>query len=119
MKRVSDLALRKFYSEWQDGSEMLPAGGLLVQVMGDDCTNGGVSGKATDAILAGYGIPEIFNPKEGRPLLLLAERCGRLIAVPAFQPQGKCGPMFGGRFVYTSDSRFPSEQPIHIHDRFE
>ena len=26
--------------------------------------------------LAGYGIPEIFNPKEGRPLLLLAERCG-------------------------------------------
>ena len=27
--------------------------------------------------------------------------------------------MFGGNFVYTSDSRFPSDYPIPIHDRFE
>ena len=31
----------------------------------------------------------------------------------------KVGPMFGGNFVYTSDSRFPSDYPIPIHDRFE
>ena len=29
------------------------------------------------------------------------------------------GPMFGGNFVYTSDSRFPSPYPIPVHDRFE
>ncbi len=27
--------------------------------------------------------------------------------------------MFGGTFAYTSDSRFPYEYPIHIHDRYE
>lgn len=32
-------------------------------------------------------------------------------------PQGK--PMAGGNFVYTSDSRFPSMQPISVHDRWE
>lgn len=27
--------------------------------------------------------------------------------------------MFGGNFIYTSDSRFPSNYPIPIHDRVE
>ena len=30
-----------------------------------------------------------------------------------------CGPMFGGNFVYTSDSRFPGRYPIPVHDRYE
>jgi hypothetical protein len=29
------------------------------------------------------------------------------------------GPMFGGNFVYTSDSRFPNKYPIPVHDRWE
>ncbi len=112
-------APREFYPENIRPDMKLPKGGLLVEVMGMNCTNGGVSGKAEHAILAGYGIDEIFEPREGVPMLLLAKRCGRLIAVPAKQPQGVIGPMFGGRFVYTYDARFPSGQPIHIHDRFE
>jgi hypothetical protein len=94
--------------------------GLLVEVMGTDCTNEGVTSGVTEAILAGEGIPEIFEAKAGRPLLILGEGYkGRLMAVPAGQPVGMIGPMFGGHFVYTSDSRFPSGQPIHVHDRFE
>jgi hypothetical protein len=31
----------------------------------------------------------------------------------------KLGPMFGGNFIYSSDSRFPSDAPIRIHDRYE
>jgi len=27
--------------------------------------------------------------------------------------------MFGGNFIYTSDSRFPNKYPIAIHDRYE
>lgn len=46
-----------------------------------------------------------------------------MIAVPAGFKRGRTynllGPMFGGQFIYSSDSRFPSDQPIHIHDRFE
>lgn len=29
------------------------------------------------------------------------------------------GPMFGGNFIYCSDSRFPNKYPIPVHDRFE
>ena len=46
---------------------------------------------------------------------------------PLVKPAGKIGGMFGGNFVYTSDSRFPSlygerncaHFPIPVHDRFE
>ena len=31
----------------------------------------------------------------------------------------KVGPMFGGAFIWSSDSRFPSDYPIPVHDRFE
>jgi hypothetical protein len=27
--------------------------------------------------------------------------------------------MFGGNFIHTSDSRFPSSAPIAVHDRVE
>tara|TARA_R100000951_G_scaffold100714_1_gene91610 strand:+ start:106 stop:453 length:348 start_codon:yes stop_codon:yes gene_type:complete len=40
-------------------------------------------------------------------------------AVPASIAKGNKRPMFGGNFVYASDSRFPSDAPIHIHDRIE
>lgn len=30
-----------------------------------------------------------------------------------------CGPMAGGNFVYSSDSRFPSLYPVPVHDRYE
>jgi len=85
-----------------------------------DCTNNGLSSKHDEAILIWNEnddhieknmpyTPCIFVLKQGRG--------GRkYIAVP-FKETGY--PMFGGNFLYSSDSRFPSEQPIHIHDRIE
>lgn len=35
-------------------------------------------------------------------------------------PEGWIGPMFGGAFIFTSDSRFPGHsRPIPLHDRWE
>lgn len=41
---------------------------------------------------------------------------------PLFRPAGKKRGMFGGNFVYSSDSRFRElygHNPVPIHDRFE
>ena len=45
-------------------------------------------------------------------------------AEPLIKPSNKVGPMFGGNFVYTSDSRLYNfggkyHLPIPVHDRFE
>ena len=95
--------------------------GLLVEIMGDDCTNHGVTSGKTKAIIYGPGIPEIFESDEETPALKIVPGYGtrEFMAVPEIQPAGGMGPMFGGHFVYTSDSRFPAGQPIHVHDRFE
>jgi hypothetical protein len=37
----------------------------------------------------------------------------------AFPPANGVGPMFSGNFAYTSDSRFPANYPLPIHDRYE
>lgn len=46
------------------------------------------------------------------------------LARPLIHQSGKCGPMMGGNFVYTSDSRMPLIEgwlhaPIPVHDRYE
>lgn len=46
-------------------------------------------------------------------------------ARPLLHESGKCGPMFGGNFVYTSDSRLADalgttcSAPVPVHDRYE
>jgi len=46
-------------------------------------------------------------------------------ARPLVHQPGKCGPMFGGNFIYTSDDNFPklhglrTNTPIAVHDRYE
>ena len=46
-------------------------------------------------------------------------------AEPLIKPAGSAGPMFGGNYICTSDSRFPcvcgkyGKYPIPVHDRFE
>lgn len=103
---------------------------MLVSIYrdGSDCTNGGVTSPARAprgrAILAGPGLPELFHAEPGMPLLELAEGYrGSLRAVPAEpMPESNVGRwMFGGNFVWTSDSRFRavSETPIPVHDRSE
>lgn len=88
-----------------------------------DCSNDGVSARFSKFILVGEGVPEIFEATADMPVLVLVRRNigGRpyVHAEPLEKPPGMVGPMFGGNFVHTSDSRFPNSYPIPIHDRFE
>ena len=102
--------------------------GLLVRVYRwqdeTDCTNGGVTGKAESAILIWEDMPKnckVFEPDEDTPVLMMVPHNGyTVMAVPMERPAEKpIGEMFGGNFIYSSDSRFPVSHPIHVFDRYE
>lgn len=111
-----------------------------------DCTNGGISAKPDDLYLAACD-PDQDLPEKGlayafgmedfadwltwdlgeddlnnRTLVLVKRTLGGKpcwYAAPLYSPPGMYGPMFGGNFLWTSDSRFPTAAPLPIHDRFE
>ena len=89
---------------------------------GMDCTLNGVSSKHDNVILVWDDVPGIFKPSEDCPELRLIERNGHLAAYPPdscfLEGVGKWY-MSGGNFIYASDSRFPNEYPIPVHDRYE
>lgn len=104
--------------------------GLFCSVVGDrarnDCTNGGASSKHDNFVAVGnmvMGCP--FEPSDTAPAMFIYERnvCGTsfLIACPEELEDGNSlkGFMFGGNFLFSSDSRFPSDSPIKIFDRKE
>lgn len=110
--------------------------GLMVSVyrnaefgmFGGDTTNGGISSKHESLILVGDGVPEIFPSTEDTPAIRLIKRkvmgMEFWIAAPMdaeFENGRAAGSpyMFGGNFLYCSDSRFPSDAPIKIFDRKE
>lgn len=99
--------------------------GLMVWVYKDgcgDCSLNGLSSNVTTMILIGDGIPEIHKPSEKSPAIYLRMHVGQPIAVPKKVLEDKVWGMFGGNFLYTSDSRFRevvNEYPIRIHDRIE
>jgi len=70
-------------------------------------------------------MPDIFEATEDMPALRLETRDVGFARFPVLVPvdcpkDGRQGPyMFGGNFVYTSDSRFPSDTPIKVFDRRE
>lgn len=99
-----------------------------------DCTNGGVTERVNSFILVDESIKEVpFEVQEGGLYLALVKRNigGReyLHAEPRVNGGVLCshgtlasklaGPMAGGNFIYSCDSRFPSPYPISVHDRFE
>lgn len=102
--------------------------GLSVRVyrdMGPDCTNGGVSSKYDSGVITGDDVDcKVFSPSVESPHYVIIKDtvCGgipRVRAVPADLLESGKWTMFGGNFLYTSDSRFPSDAPIAIHDRVE
>jgi len=100
--------------------------GMIVEVYKTgrlgDCTNGGISSKFDTLTLVGEGVPEIFEPSDNAPIVYLKDHMGAYIAVPQETFDGKQHSMFGGSFLWTSDSRFRqniSEAPLRIHDRVE
>lgn len=94
---------------------------------GVDCTNGGISSKHNQFVLVGNGMPEIFEPREDAPAIRLIKRrvmgMEFWIAAPLdADTDGRSAGspyMFGGNFIYTSDSRFPCREPIKVFDRKE
>lgn len=118
-----------------------PLRGMHVSILRDarlsDCTGGGVTSAqhgATSALLVGDGVPEIFEAQPGDVVLMVVRRrlnggplgsgapYTYVHAEPIEHPEGMVGPMAGGNFVYSCDSRFRSAvcaYPIAVHDRFE
>jgi hypothetical protein len=85
-----------------------------------DCTNNGISAKQDNLILVDTEGPFIGDETNSVKLVKRNFGWGDYVhAEPIQQPEGMVGPMFGGNFIYSSDSRFPAKYPIPIHDRFE
>lgn len=91
-----------------------------------DCTNGGVTATAEQAIL--FGIPggnvEREDVKPGDVVLRVRVRTmfdgHEYVYAEPVRSDGLIGAA-GGNFVYSSDSRFHRvcDYPISVHDRFE
>lgn len=107
--------------------------GLMVSILrslSQDCTLNGVTSVERGhkyAVLAGARCKcEVFESGVDMPALVLVERNlfgGNEPYLTAYPVDAEGKPMthgmFGGHYVSASDSRFPSQYPIPVHDRFE
>ena len=98
-----------------------------------DCTNGGISAKNNTLYLEcsrGFVEREPDDPTTlrlveqtvfGKTYVHAESYCGKAAIFSGSDgDELKCvGPMMGGNFIYTCDSRFPSQYPIPLHDRYE
>jgi hypothetical protein len=101
--------------------------GLIVSVYRNshfsDSSNGGWSSVQCEALLVlPEGGPFKASEHGELPIIVLVDKKPYFYVtedeVEVYETGGSPG-MFGGNFVYHSDSRFPSRFPIPIHDRFE
>lgn len=90
------------------------------------CANGGVSDLPYKDCILIWDDPEAEpGMRDKTPIVVLSAIGSHRIAVAAPPVHMKhitdrvCGPMAGGAFIYCCDSRFPSEYPIPLHDRYE
>ena len=98
---------------------------------GADCTNHGLSSEYKLLYLveneSDYGTIPADELKENTVILVHRSLFGDGKDYPVLVPyklyedykKSKLPIMFGGNFAYTSDSRFPSDYPLPIHDRVE
>ena len=104
--------------------------GLRVYILknGGDYSNGGISGQVSTLAITNIGGP--FNPTEDAPAAMLKNHVfDTVIAVPEDIPENMVGPMAGGTYIISSDSRFGAKLrelgltnsyvAIPFHDRFE
>ncbi len=96
--------------------------GMRVSVYRDanlgPCSNGGISDRFASLVVV--NLPGPFEPSETCPGVRFVERDHfHDILVPVDYPEGHVGPMFGGNYAGTSDSRCNGGVPLAIHDRFE
>ena len=102
--------------------------GLTVYVLRSslgDCTNGGISATHDQLTIIGKGIEGPFEPSKDAPAVTLITRNigGRIYKhLEPCDENAKPLPgwyMAGGNFAEESDSRFPTDYPLSIHDRQE
>jgi len=103
----------------------------IYKTSGRECSNGGLSSRADNVTVVASpdfpDIPEIFNADEKSPAVAIVKRQlfgGKepyLTAYPVDEDGNidKSGRMAGGCYIMTSDSRFPAEYPVPLHDRKE
>ena len=107
-----------------------PLKGIFCDVLkpchGTDCTANGITSRYTQVLLVGDGVPAHFEARPDTPIVKLVRRDlarGTYLHVePIEKPEGSWnGPMAGGNFIYSCDSRFHevSQYPLSVHDRFE
>ena len=93
-----------------------------------DCTNGGISSRHDTLILVGDDVEgpvsvDLDNPPENVVKIVKRTICGRVYM--HLEPLDGCGNggsrwyMSGGNLGFSSDSRFPSDYALSIHDRAE
>lgn len=97
--------------------------GILESKQIGNCSNSGISSRIKAVTIVGE-IPKIFEADEKSPAVKIVRRmlCGRIYlhAEPIESiKNGNVGYMMGGCFIWSSDSRFPSDYPIPLHDRQE
>ena len=92
------------------------------------CANGGLTEQYEDLwVVPNQAIAEAlmlpFIPDDAHNLVVTSERGGLVNLIPYEQPSGMCGPMAGGSYAHTSDSRWRKivgvGYPVAVHDRFE
>jgi hypothetical protein len=107
--------------------------GLLAFVYknGSDCTNGGLTSKADKICVVNVDGP--FNPNDETPAFKLVTHAGCAVLKPVDDNGNEIkdgiGPMMGGNYASTSDSRFSRAVEkllghnfygaVPVHDRFE
>ena len=91
-------------------------------------SNNGISQFVSQVTLVGPGVPAIHLVSDDAPAVVLVRRniLGETYthAKPLHNaPDGAVGPMAGGAFIYTNDSRFRevvgTMYPVSLHDRYE
>ena len=97
---------------------------ILLNATYGDCSNGGISSRVKNVILVGEGIPEIAHASDDYPAVVIdSVRIGaktHFFAVPKeLHDQKNVWTMASAAFIWSSDSRFPFEYPISLHDRVE
>jgi|TARA_B110000908_G_C10082513_1_gene370237 hypothetical protein len=85
-----------------------------------DSTNNGLSSQL-DQITLHYGGTDVSLIPDNELVLVERQLFGKpaWYAKPAGLIKSNTHSMFGGNFAHTSDSNFPADAPIAIHDRVE
>lgn len=122
--------IREEYFEVLESNETEELEALPVYVYrseGPDTSARGISSREDILKLVFDGVSSPFKTKKGENYLVLKEKKHGMAnteetykyVVPISIIEKGSHSMFGGNFVYSSDSRFPNKYPLPIHDRVE